>query len=72
MDTLEQELGALRARIENMHLDMVELREDLKGLTIEVSMGRGAIKVLGITGTLIIALTTFSAWISQSFGGFLG
>jgi hypothetical protein len=65
MQGLEQELGALRARIENMHLDMVELREDLKGLVVEVSMGRGAIKVLGIVGTLIVAVTSFSAWIAQ-------
>ncbi len=65
MQGIEQELGALRARIETMHLDMVELREDLKGLMIEVSMGRGAIKVLGIVGTLIVAVTSFSAWIAQ-------
>ena len=50
MENLEQELGALRSRIENIHLDMVELRDDLKILTMQVSMGRGAVKVLGNYG----------------------
>jgi len=70
MDKLEHELGALRARIENLHLNMVELREDVKSLTMQVSMGRGAVKVIGITGSLIVALVTFAVWIGQSFKPF--
>ncbi|WP_025898619.1 hypothetical protein [Sneathiella glossodoripedis] len=65
MERLEQELGALRTRIETMHLDMVEVREDLKGLMREVSMGRGAVKVLGVVGTLIVAVSSFGAWLAQ-------
>ncbi|WP_373087027.1 hypothetical protein [Sneathiella sp.] len=67
MDRLEQDIGAMRARIENLHLDMVELRDDVKSLTLQVSMGRGALKVIGITGTIVAALTTFAAWASQNF-----
>jgi hypothetical protein len=70
MQQIEHELGALRARIENLHLDMVELRDDVKILSSQVSMGRGAIRVVGITGGLLIALTTFAAWIGQSLKPF--
>ncbi len=70
MDKLEQEIGAMRARVENLHLDVVELRDDMKNLNLQVSMGRGALKVIGITGTLLIALTTFAAWIGQSLKPF--
>ncbi len=70
MNNLEQEIGAMRVRIENLHLDMVELRDDVKSLTLQVSMGRGALKVIGITGTVIAALTTFAAWIGQAFRPF--
>ena len=70
MDNLEQELGALRSRIENVHLNMVELRDDLKILTMQVSMGRGAVKVLGVMGTVIIALTTFATWVTYSLRPF--
>ncbi|MCG8491039.1 MAG: hypothetical protein MI743_05445 [Sneathiellales bacterium] len=65
MTTLEQEIGSMRARIENLHLDMIELREEVKSLATQVSMGRGAIKLIGITGSLAVALTTFAAWIGQ-------
>jgi len=70
MDRLEQEIGALRARVENLHLDMVELRDDVKSLTLQVSMGRGALKLIGITGGVLVALTTFAAWIGQMFKPF--
>lgn len=70
MNNLEQEIGAMRVRIENLHLDMVELRDDVKSLTLQVSMGRGALKVVGITGTVIAALTTFAAWLGQAFRPF--
>lgn len=70
MDKLEQEIGAMRARIENLHLDVVELRDDMKNLSLAVSMGRGAVRVIGITGTLMIALTTFAAWIGQALRPF--
>ncbi|MCF8467409.1 MAG: hypothetical protein K9G33_08425 [Sneathiella sp.] len=70
MDRLEQEIGAMRARIENLHLDMVELRDDVKSLAQQVSMGRGALKVIGITGSLVAALTTFAAWVGQTFRPF--
>ena len=70
MDKLEQEIGAMRARIENLHLDVVELRDDMKNLSLAVSMGRGAVRVIGITGTLMIALTTFAAWIGQTLRPF--
>lgn len=67
MEKLEIELGALRARLENLHLDMVELREDVKLLKEQVSMGRGAVRFIGIIGTVIVALTTLAAWMSQNF-----
>ncbi|GLQ07503.1 hypothetical protein [Sneathiella chinensis] len=70
MEKLEHEIGSMRARIENLHLDMVELRDDVKSLSLQVSMGRGAVKVIGITGTLVIALTTFAAWIGQTLRPF--
>tara|TARA_R100000005_G_scaffold91662_1_gene64203 strand:+ start:3636 stop:3854 length:219 start_codon:yes stop_codon:yes gene_type:complete len=70
MNNLEQEIGAMRVRIENLHLDMVELRDDVKCLTLQVSMGRGALKVIGITGTAIAALTSFAVWIGQTFRPF--
>ena len=70
MEGLEQEIGAMRARIENLHLDMVELRDDVKSLTLQVSMGRGALKFIGITGSLVAALTTFAAWLGQNFRPF--
>ena len=70
MDRLEQEIGAMRARIENLHLDMVELRDDVKLLSLQVSMGRGALKVIGITGSIAVALTTFAAWVGQAFKPF--
>lgn len=70
MDKLEQEIGAMRARVENLHLDVVELRDDMKNLNLAVSMGRGAIRVIGITGTLMIALTTFAAWVGQTLRPF--
>lgn len=65
MTTLEQEIGSMRARIENLHLDMIELREEVKSLAAQVSMGRGAIKLIGITGSLAVALTAFATWIGQ-------
>jgi hypothetical protein len=70
MDTLEQEIGAMRARMENFHLDMMELRDDVKLLSLQVSMGRGALKVIGITGGIVVALTTFAAWIGQTLKPF--
>ncbi len=70
MQKLEQEIGAMRARIENLHLDMIELRDDMKILNLQVSMGRGALKVIGITGTILVALTTFAAWIGQTLKPF--
>ncbi|TNE36262.1 MAG: hypothetical protein EP348_07275 [Alphaproteobacteria bacterium] len=70
MEALEREIGAMRARIENLHLDMVELRDDVKGLTQQVSMGRGALRVIGITGSLAAALTTFAVWLGQTFKPF--
>ncbi len=70
MDRLEQEIGAMRARVENLHLDMVELRDDVKYLSLQVSMGRGALKVIGITGSLAAVLLTFAAWIGQAFKPF--
>jgi len=70
MDKLDVELGALRARLENLHLDMVELREDVKLLKDQVSMGRGAVRFIGIIGTVIVALTTLAAWVSQNFRSF--
>ncbi|MEH6546921.1 MAG: hypothetical protein V7701_10855 [Sneathiella sp.] len=70
MDRLEQEIGAMRARVENLHLDMVELRDDVKSLTLQVSMGRGALKFVGITGGVLVTLTTFAAWLGQMFKPF--
>ncbi|OUR76597.1 hypothetical protein A9Q83_13570 [Alphaproteobacteria bacterium 46_93_T64] len=70
MGQLENELGALRARIENLHLNMVELRDDVKSLSSQVSMGRGAIRVVGIIGGLLVAVTTFAAWIGQTLKPF--
>lgn len=70
MDRLEQEIGAMRARVENLHLDVVELRDDMKNLNRQVSMGRGALRVIGITGTLMIALTTLAAWVGQTLKPF--
>lgn len=70
MDRLDQEIGALRARLENLHLDMVELRDDVKSLTLQVSMGRGALKLAGITGGVLVTLTTVAAWIGQMFKPF--
>ena len=65
MCQLENELGALRVRIENLHLNMVELRDDVKSISAQVSMGRGALRVIGITGTLVAALVTLAAWVGQ-------
>jgi len=65
METLEIELGALRARIENLHLDMVALREDLKRINEQVSMGRGAVRFIGVLGTVIVALATLAVWMGQ-------
>ncbi|GEM_PF-6575192 len=70
MEKLEQEMGSMRARIENLHLDMVELREEVKALSQHVSMGRGALRVIGLTGTIIVALTTFAAWLGQTLRPF--
>jgi len=70
MGQLENELGALRARIENLHLNLVELRDDVKSLSSQVSMGRGAIRVVGIIGGLLVAVTTFAAWIGQTLKPF--
>ncbi len=67
MTNLANEIGALRARIENLHLDMIELREDVKQLNAQVSMGKGAIRFVGIAGSLILALTTIVAWFGQNF-----
>ena len=62
--------ASFQAPPQNLHLDMVELRDDVKSLTLQVSMGRGALKVIGITGSLVAALTTFAAWIGQNFRPF--
>ena len=70
MDTLEQEIGAMRARVESLHLDMVAFRDDLKLLSEQVSMGRGALRVIGVTGAVLVALTTFAAWIGQTLKPF--
>ena len=70
MTMIEEEIAVLRVRVENLHLDMAELRDDVKSLTLQVSMGRGALKVIGITGTAIAALTSFAAWIGQTFRPF--
>ena len=67
MTNLENEIGALRARIENLHLDMIELREDVKQLNSQVSMGKGAVRFVGIAGSVILALTTIIAWFGQNF-----
>lgn len=70
MEKLEQEIGAMRARVENLHLDMVELRDDVKHLSLQVSMGRGALKVIGVIGSLGAIMLTFAAWIGQMFKPF--
>ena len=70
MQKLEQEIGSMRARIENLHLDMVELRDEVKALSQHVSMGRGALRVIGLTGAIIIALTSFAAWLRQTLRPF--
>lgn len=70
MDRLEQEIGAMRARVENLHLDMVAFRDDLKVLSEQVSMGRGALRVMGVTGAILVALTTFAAWVGQTLKPF--
>ena len=67
MTHLANEIGALRARIENLHLDMIELREDVKTLNSQVSMGKGAVRFVGIAGSVILALTTAIAWFGQNF-----
>ncbi|MEH6474510.1 MAG: hypothetical protein V7727_02420 [Sneathiella sp.] len=70
MGDLENEISAMRVRLENLHLNLVELRDDVKSLSMQVSMGRGAIRVIGITGTLVVALTTLAAWIGQTLKPF--
>ncbi|WP_415237337.1 hypothetical protein [Sneathiella sp.] len=70
MEKLENEIGTMRVRIENLHLGMVELRDDVKALSGQVSMGRGALKFVGLTGTVIVALITFIAWLGQTFKPF--
>lgn len=70
MSRIEEEIAAMRVRVENLHLDMAELRDDVKCLTLQVSMGRGALKVIGITGTAVAALTGLAAWFGQTFRPF--
>jgi len=70
MGQLENEISAMRVRLENLHLNVVELRDDVKSLSMQVSMGRGAIRVIGIIGALVAGLATLAAWIGQSLKPF--